>query len=399
MSDLPDEYAPDTRAIHADRDANETRAVTAPIWQTSTFWADSSEEFLHQAATPMTDHFYTRSGNPNLSQAATVVAALEGAESAVLAASGMGAITSTVLAFVSAGEHVVAQEGLYPGTSSFLRNLAPRLGIETTLVDQRDPDAFASAVRDTTRLIILETPSNPLLHITDLAAVTAMARSRGILTMADNTFATPVNQRPIALGADLAVHSATKYMGGHSDLIAGVVAGRRAHVERVWRVMAEMGASLGPFDAWLMLRGLRTLPLRMERHNANGQAVANWLAQHPAVCRVNYPGLPSHPQHALAARQMSGFGGMLSVELHGGYAAAGRFVDEVRMARRAASLGGVETLVAHPAAMWAKTLTADQMAEVGLSPGLVRLSIGLENERDVIADFDRALERVAAAGA
>lgn len=399
MSEKTDDLQPDSRAIHADRAANDTDAVVPPIWQTSTFWADSDELFLEKATTPGCDHFYTRTGNPNQTQAALVVAALEGAEAAVVAGSGMGAISSTILAFAGAGDHVVAQQNLYAGTTSFLSGLAQRLGIETTFVDQRSPDAIEAAIRPSTKLVVLETPSNPLLRITDLRAVAEIGRSIGLVTMVDNTFATPINQRPAELGIDIVVHSATKYLGGHSDLVAGVAAGRKEHVDRIAKVMAETGATLGPFEAWLMLRGLRSLPVRMERHNRNGMAIARFLEDHPAVATVHYPGLDSHPQRDLARLQMSGFGGMVGAEFAGGHEAASRFVSSVRLARRAPSLGGVETLVTHPAAMWAKTLDRDQMERMGIAAGLVRLSIGLEDERDIIADFGRALDQVSAAGA
>ncbi len=399
MSDALDDLRPDSRAIHADREANETDAVVPPIWQTSTFWADSDALFLAKATTPGCDHFYTRTGNPNQTQAAMVVAALEGTEAAVVAGSGMGAISSSILAFAGAGDHIVAQQNLYAGTTSFLSGLARRLGIETTFVDQRSPEAIEAAIRPATRLVVLETPSNPLLRITDLRAVTEIVRSRGLVTIVDNTFATPINQRPVEFGVDVVVHSATKYLGGHSDLIAGVAAGRREHVDRIAKVMSETGAILGPFEAWLLLRGLRSLPVRMERHNRNGLAVARFLANHPAVATVHYPGLDSHPQRELARAQMSGFGGMVGAEFAAGHEAASQFVSSVRLARRAPSLGGVETLVTHPAAMWAKTLDRDQMEKMGIAPGLVRLSIGLEDERDIIGDFGRALEQVSAAGA
>lgn len=394
MSEPIDGLQPDSRAIHADRAANDTDAVVPPIWLTSTFWADSDEAFLSKATTPGCDHFYTRTGNPNQTQAALVVAALEGAESAVVAGSGMGAITSTILAFAGSGDHIVAQQNLYAGTTSFLKGLAPKLGIASTVVDQRDPDAFAAAIQPSTRLLMLETPSNPLLRITDLRAVADLARGHGIVAVVDNTFATPINQRPIEFGIDIVVHSATKYLGGHSDLIAGVTAGRREHVERVAAVMSETGAILGPFESWLLLRGLRSLPVRVERHNRNGLSVARFFEEHSSVAAVHYPGLEAHPQRELARSQMSGFGGMVSVEFKGGHAAASRFVNSVQMARRAASLGGVESLVAHPASMWAKTLDADQMAAMGIRPGLVRISIGLEDDRDLRSDFDRALQHV-----
>ena len=343
------------------------------------------------ATAPRHDRFYTRYGNPTHTQAEAVVAALEGAEAALVASSGMGAISGAILANVSAGDHVVAQTSLYAGTTSLLKKLLPRFGVEATFVDQRDPQHFADAVRPNTRLIFVETPSNPLSAVTDLAAVAEIARSRGVLTVADNTFATPINQRPLALGIDLVVHSATKFLGGHSDLIAGVVAGPAGRIQSIWEDAIALGSALGPFDAWLLLRGLRTLPVRVERHNRVAAAVAAFLDDHPAIARVHYAGLPSHPQHEVARRQMSGFGGVLGFECAGGFEAAERLIASVSLPHRAASLGGVHTLVVHPAAMWAGSFDAAELAASGIEPGLVRMSVGLEDERDLIADLGRAL--------
>jgi methionine-gamma-lyase len=382
----------DTTAIHADRDLNETSAVAPPIWQTSTFRGRSAEEFLLMATEPRADHFYTRDGNPTSTQAATVIAALEGAETAMMAASGMGAISSTVLTFVGAGDHVVAQRVHYAGTANLLRSFLPRMGATVTLVDQIDSAAFADAMRPETKLVMLETPSNPLLRLTDLRAVAEAARARGIVTVCDNTFATPINQRPIELGVDLVVHSGTKYFGGHSDLIAGVVAGGAEAIRRVWETSVTLGPTLGPFDAWLLLRGLRTLALRVDRQNRNALAAARLFEEHPAVSAVHYPGLESHPQHALARAQMSGFGGVLSIELEAGSEAAERFIAALRLAVRAASLGGVETLAVRPAAMWAGSVPEERLRESGITPGLVRIAIGVEGERDLLADFERGLE-------
>ncbi len=301
-----------TDAIHADRDVHPSRAVAPPIYQTATFWAEDAEQFAQAAVEPRGHDFYTRYGNPNHAQVAAVVAELEHTEAAMVTASGMAALTTAVLALVCAGDHVIGQKSTYGGTASVLLNLLPRLGVSTTQVDQTDPEAFERALTPRTRLILLESPSNPLLQITDLRAVADLARAHGVLTLADNTFATPVNQRPADFGVDLVWHSATKYLNGHSDVSAGVLAGPAGILDRIWDVALLTGAVLGPFDAWLLLRGLRTLPLRMPRHNANGQALAEALSDHPAVARVHYPGLATHPQHALAASQMSGFGGVLA---------------------------------------------------------------------------------------
>ena len=268
--------------------------------------------------------------------------------------------------------------------------------MKTTQVDQTDPDAFKRALTPETRVILLESPSNPLLQITDLRAVAELARAHDVLTVADNTFATPLNQRPIDLGIDLVWHSATKYLNGHSDVSAGVLAGPAEVLDRVWDVGLLTGAVLGPFDAWLLLRGLRTLPLRMPRHNANGLAIAQALQDHPAVTRVHYPGLASHPQHALASRQMSGFGGVLGVEFTDGFTAADAFLGRVRYWRRSASLGGVESLAVHPASMWRGMLSEDQIVASGVPLGLVRLAAGTEDTDDLVADVLAAADAVAA---
>ncbi|HEY8448124.1 MAG TPA: aminotransferase class I/II-fold pyridoxal phosphate-dependent enzyme [Thermomicrobiales bacterium] len=378
-------------AIHADDPIEQTASVAPPIHQTSTFAAETDEEFAAMATEPRHPRYYTRYGNPTLARAEAVIAALEGAEAALVAASGMGAIASAVLTLVGQGDHVVAQQNHYMGTSKLLGEFLPRFGVTSTLVDQTDPAAFEAALTPQTKLIIVETPANPTLQLTDLRAVADLARSHGILTLADNTFASPVNQQPLALGIDLVMHSGTKYLGGHHDLIAGVIAGSRSLIERIWDSSIVLGATLGPFDAWLLLRGLRTLPLRVRQHNATAQAIAEFLDRHPAIEAVHYPGLPSHPQHELARRQMSGFGGTLSFAVRGGYEATQRFMRGLRLIKQAVSLGGFETLAVHAAAMWAGTLGEEGARQAGVQPNLVRLSTGLEDPADIINDLDQAL--------
>ncbi len=381
----------ETRLIHADRELNHTAAVAPPIFQTANFRGDSADDFAHRAGEPRHPEFYTRYGNPNLAQVECVLADLEGAESALVTASGMGAISATVLSFVGAGDHVVAQTNHYGGTDNLLCKTLPRFGVDVTRVDQRDVAAFERALRPNTKLILVETPSNPTMALTDLRAVASLAKPHGITTVIDNTFATPLNQRPLDFGIDIAVHSATKYFGGHSDLTAGAVMGPRDVVTRIWDTHVILGAALGPFDAWLMLRGLRTLSLRVERHNQNALTLAGFLEGHQAIARVSHPGLPSHPQHDLAVRQMSGFGGMLTMELKGGYEAARRCLNALELASRAASLGGVETIAVHPASNFLHYMTLEEAARIGMAPGLIRISVGLENVDDLIVDFDRAL--------
>ncbi len=388
-----------TAVIHTDRSVHPSRSVAPPIYQTAAFWAEDAEQFAQAAVSPRGHDFYTRYGNPNHAQVAAVVAELEHTEAAMVTASGMAALTTAVLALVSAGDHVIGQKSTYGGTASVLLNLLPRLGVSTTQVDQTDPAAFEKALTPCTRLILLESPSNPLLQITDLRAVANLARAHDVLTLADNTFATPLNQRPTDFGIDLVWHSATKYLNGHSDVSAGVLAGPAELLDRIWDVGLLTGAVLGPFDAWLLLRGLRTLSLRMERHNANGQALAQALADHPAVARVHYPGLATHPQHALAADQMSGFGGVLGIELADGFSAADAFLSRLHYARRSASLGGVGSLAVHPAAMWRGMLSAEQLAASGVPPSLVRFAAGVEDTADLVADVIAAADEVVAAAA
>lgn len=382
-----------TLLIHGDEGARPEGAITPPIAQGTNWATASGEEFRAIANEPLHPDFYNRAGNPNHEQVAAVVAELEGAQRALLTAAGMGAATTAALTLVRAGDHVIGQRSMYAGVTSMMLNLLPRFGVECTEVDQTDVGAFAAALRPNTSLVLLESPSNPRLEVTDLAAVAQLARDQGALTLADNTFATPVNQRPLDLGVDLVWHSATKYMGGHADLMAGVVAGPAEIIERIWHTAQIAGSVLAPFNAWLLLRGLRTLSLRMQRHNANGMALAQALDGHPAVSRVYYPGLPGHRGHAVAAGQMSGFGGVLALELEAGYEAADAFIGRLRYAKRAASLGSVSSLVVHPAAMWAQSLTPEQLATAGVSPGLVRFATGIEHPDDLVEDVVRALDR------
>ncbi|MEU6077216.1 PLP-dependent aspartate aminotransferase family protein [Micromonospora sp. NPDC047074] len=380
-----------TIAVHGDDGLSPRGSVSPPIVQSATFSAESDEQFAAVATETRGNAFYTRYGNPNHAQVAAVVAELEGVEAGMVTASGMGAISTIALALLAAGDHVIVQRSTYGGTTSLVTGLLARFGVDFTQVDQTDTDAFVRALRPRTRLVLVETPSNPLLELTDLAAVVGLAHANGALVAVDNTFATPVNQRPADFGADLVWHSGTKYLGGHSDVSAGVVVGSAELVDRVWRTAIVTGSTLGPIDAWLLLRGIRTLSLRVDRHNANALALARAVEGHPAVRRVRYPGLATHPQHALAARQMTGFGGVLGVELRDGRAAAGLLAN-LRLAKRAASLGSVSTLVVHPRSMWAGIVDAEQLAATGIGEGLVRVSTGIEDTADLVGDFLAALD-------
>lgn len=380
-----------TALIHADAGLDGDSSVAPPIHPSVTYRGANAAEFRAMATVPRHSRFYTRYGSPTHARAEAVIARIEGGESALLLASGMAAISTTVLAHVACGDHVVAQRSHYMGTTQLVARVLAQFGVESTIVEQTDPEAFRAAITPRTRLMLLESPSNPLLALTDLSAVAAIARSHGVTTLADNTFATPVNTRPLELGIDLVVHSATKFLGGHHDLLAGAVIGTRAALERIWDLSIVLGGNLGAFEAWLLLRGLRTLSLRVERQNATALAVARFLETHPAVARVHYPGLESHPQHALARAQMRGFGGVLSFAPRGGMDAAAACMQRLQLFTQAVSLGGIESLAMHAATVWAGTLSPEQTAAAGIDPGLIRLSIGLEDAADLIADLDRAL--------
>ncbi len=386
----PKQDLPGTTVIHGDRDARKG-AIVAPIMQATTFGADTSDEYLEVANRTFTDEFYTRYGNPNHSQVAEVVAALEGAERAIVTASGMGALSTLVLGLLESGDHIVLQRRIYPGTTSLVTGVLERFGVTASFIEQGDLATLEEALTPATRLVLLETPSNPLLDVTDLGSFGDLAHEHGVLVVVDNTVATPINQRPLALGADLVWHSATKYLSGHSDVSAGVIAGRADLVEAIWHTHLVVGSVLGPFDAWLLLRGLRTLDVRMARHNANGLALARALEEHPDVLEVHYPGLPSHPRHELARRQMSGFGGLLSFTPTGGAARAERLLDELRLTTRAASLGSVHSIATRPAAMWSNQRAYD-MQHSGSGEGLIRMSVGIEATDDLLEDFAAALK-------
>lgn len=379
----PPRPGPSTRVVHAGAPEPEIGGpVVTPIHQTTTFYSHpgGAGEVL-----------YTRYGNnPNHRLLERRIADLEGAEACAVFGSGMGAMTSAVLSCVGAGDHVVAAGALYGGTRTLLERELTRLGIETEFVDLTR-EGWGDAIRPSTRLVVLETPTNPLVRVVDPAAIGAIARPAGAALLVDATFATPLNLRALEHGADLVVHSATKYLGGHSDVTAGVVCGSAARVEEVRERARVFGAALDPHAAWLLERGLKTLALRMARHNENGVRVSRWCEEQPGIRRVHYPGLPSHPDHALAARLLDGFGGMMAIELEGGGEAAGRFVRALRLAKLAPSLGGVETLVSEPRYTSHVELGRAERDAQGIRDGLVRFSLGIEDPDDIIADIRQAL--------
>jgi cystathionine beta-lyase/cystathionine gamma-synthase len=380
--------------VHADPHGDGDSSIAPPLYLTTTFAAADAQAFAEMAGQPRHERYYTRYGNPTLARAAAVIARLEAAPAdhgALMFASGMGAISTTALGLLKAGDHVVGQTGHYMGTSKLLTELLPGLGVQVTLVDQTRLDDWRAALRPNTRLLLAETPVNPTMALTDLAGLADIARGAGALLAVDNTFATPINQQPLALGAHLVLHSCTKYFGGHHDVTAGALVASNEVLDRVWRTAIVLGATLGPFDAWLVLRGTRTMPLRVQQQNASALRLAEFLATHPRVATVAYPGLSAHPQHALATRQMSGFGGVIAFAVRGDYAQTAAFVGRLRLARQAVSLGGIETLLVHAAAMWGGTLDDAQLQQAGIAPNAVRVSVGLEDVGDLIRDLDQAL--------
>lgn len=388
----------ETSLIHTGKEFNTTSSVTPPIYQTSTYYApEDPEEYLEMAGEISPSHFYHRHGNPVNNQAAAVIAALEGKAAAIMTSSGMGAISTAILSIVQQGDHVIAQNAHYSSVSMLLREFLPSLGVEVSFVDQADNQSFKDEIRPNTRLIYLETPSNPILTITDLTFIGKLAQEHGIMTICDNTFASPINQRPGDFGIDVVVHSATKYLGGHSDLTAGIICADKEFIAKAWKRMIILGTSLSSFDSWLLLKGFRTLSLRMERINSNALQLASWLSEHNDIKQVLHCGLPSHPQYELAQKQMNGFTGMICIDVAGKdeddqFKHAQTILNKLVLFTNAASLGGVESLIVHPASMWGKHHTKEQKTKAGISNGLLRISTGIEHIHDLIADFDQALK-------
>ena len=384
-----------TRAVHAGEERGRHHgAASVPIYNASLFAFNDADEgiAIHNYEKP--GYFYSRLGNPTQEALENAMAELESGEDALAFASGMAAISAAILAFAKHGDHIVAPQSMYSTTTNLLGYLETNFGIQTTFVDATDAENYRKAARPETKILWIETPSNPTVQITDIEKVVETARELGVSTIADNTFATPFNQRPLELGVDVSVHSATKYLGGHSDLTAGVMVGSKEAVEKARHGASKFfGGNIAPQVAWLVLRGIKTLAVRMERHNANGLELAHFLSAHPKAKAVFYPGLESHVNHPIAARQMSGFGGMLGLDV-GSAEAAKSFVNNVELCTFATSLGGVETIVQPTALMTHATISAEERAAAGISEGLLRISVGIEDIRDIVADITQALERV-----
>jgi methionine-gamma-lyase len=373
---------------------DESGAVVTPIYQTATFGFTKAEQVAKAVYGKSGRYVYTRWDNPTTVRLEKKLASFEHAEDAAFFSSGMAAISTSVLTFVRKGDHVVAVRDLYGEAFKLMDEILPRFGVDTTLVDTTDLEQMKRAIRKNTKVVYIESPTNPTLKLVDVAKTSRLARSAGALLLIDNTFASPINQKPLELGADVSLHSATKYLNGHADVIAGAAAGSRENISRIKLMRRTLGGSLDPHAAWLVLRGMKTMALRVEAINENARALAEFLSKNRKVKVVNYPGLKTHPQHGLARKQMSGFGGMMSFELRGGLRDAMKLTERLRVALLAPSLGGVETLIIQPAVITHHQLTAAQRAKTGIPDALIRLSVGIEDEEDLISDFGRALESV-----
>jgi cystathionine beta-lyase/cystathionine gamma-synthase len=386
---MPEQHQPATRAITGGRDPRFGRSLAPALWASSVWESDGFDD-AHQRATSLrSGEFYSRYANPTVTAFEEALASLEGAESSLAFASGMGAISSVVLALCSNGDHIVAQRNLYSATLAFLQGPCARFGIDVTFVDGTEPGAFTAAVRPgRTMMVLAETPSNPCLGLVDLDELGAL---RGPITVVDSTFATPIGQQPLAHGVHLSLHSATKGIAGHNDATLGVVSGERELIDSIWSYSILHGATPSPFDALNALRGIRTLDVRTRQQAASSLQLARALEAHPAVRAVHHPGLESHPQHALATRQMRHYGTVFSFELGGGRPAAEHLMSRLALARVATSLGGPETLVCHPCTTTHASLTHDEAVVQGVTAGLLRVSVGLEHADDLLADLLQAL--------
>lgn len=384
----------ETNAVRGAGDLEKRNSpLSTPIYQTSTFEVTDNEEQLRATNT---DHFYTRYGNPTNTVAEKTIARLEGMDAALTFASGMGAITTTIMALLKNGDHVVAQRDIYGGVNKFLSQWLPKMGIETTFVDSTQYEEHERAIRANTKLLYLESPTNPTLRVVDFKRVASLAKQHGILSMIDSTFGTPINQHPAEYGIDLVMHSGTKYLAGHSDLICGVMAGRQELIEKIWATRTTLGNCMDPHASWMLVRGLKTLAVRVAQQNENAGRVAEFLSEHAKVRSVNYPFLKCHPQHDIARQQMSGGGGMVSFEVEGTGEDARHVSEAMRLFTLAPSLGSVESLVSLPVMTSHAMIPAEERAKMGVTEQLIRLSVGIENVDDLIADLEHALQAVAA---
>jgi methionine-gamma-lyase len=383
-----------TRAVHVGQHPDPlTGAVSIPIYASSTFVFQNAEQGAARFAGKESGYIYSRLGNPTVRALEESIAALEGGEDARATASGMAAITNATLALVKQGDQILAGDALYGGTHKVFTDILKEYGVECALVDTSDISAVEKTIKPNTKMIFIETPSNPMMKLTDMRAISEIGKKYGITTIADNTFMSPYMQRPIEHGIDVVVHSITKSLSGHSDVLGGAVIAKRDFLKKMDPIYKNMGAALSPFEAWLTLRGIKTLHVRMQRQTESAMKIAEWLEDHPKIEWVKYPGLKSHPQHALAERQMDGFGSMMSFELKGGIQAGRRMMNNVKLCSLAVSLGAVETLISHPSTMTHAVVSREERLKAGITDGLVRFSVGVEDVDDIIEDLDQALTK------
>jgi cystathionine beta-lyase/cystathionine gamma-synthase len=388
---------PETQVARSAADLHKKNGpMSLPIYQTSTFEVTDNDEQLRVTGS---DSYYTRYGNPTNSVAERTVAALEGVDAALTFSSGMGAITTTIMALLKGGDHIVAQRDIYGGTHKFLSQWLPKFGVETTFVDTTDYQQHEQAIRPNTKLLYVESPTNPSIRVVDLQRIASLAKQQGLISMIDSTFGTPINQRPAEYGLDLIMHSGTKYLGGHTDLICGVVAGRKELIDKILATRTTIGNCMDPHASWMLVRGMKTLAVRVARQNENALRVAEFLEQHSKVRQVHYPFLKSHAQHALALSQMSGGGGMVTFEVEGTGEDARRVSEAMRLFTLAPSLGGVESLVCIPVLTSHLSVPEEERRKMGVTEQMIRLSVGIESAHDLVADLENALKGVGAPAA
>lgn len=385
----------ETKIVHGGQHPDkETGALSPPIYQTSTFAFKNAEHGARLFSGEEEGYIYTRLSNPTIDLLARKLATLESTDAGVIFSSGLSAIFNLIVTAAQAGDHIVSDNTIYGGTYALLSSILPRLGIKVTFINAADLDEYAKAVTKDTKLVFFETPANPTLKVIDIQRCVEIAHAKNVPVCVDNTFATPYLQHPVELGADIVTHSLTKYLGGHGDIIGGAVVGKKDFIKELWDNAKEIGGSNSPFNAWLVLRGIKTLAVRMERHCDNAMKIAEFLTRHPKIENVYYPGLPTDPGHKTARKQMTKFGGMLGFDVKGGKEAGKKIMNAVKICILAVSLGDADTLIEHPASMTHSTYTDEGLAQSGIKPGFVRISVGLESAKDLIADLDQALAKI-----
>ena len=385
-----------TQCIHGPQKANDPHgALTSPLYQTSTFHFENAAQGAARFAGEEPGYIYTRLGNPTTTELEQKVAQLEGCEAAAATATGMGAVSASVLSFLSQGDHLIASSALYGCTFAFFSHMLPRWGIEVTFVDMTNESELRAAIKPNSKMIFVETPINPTMAVIDLALIDNVAKQHNLLSVVDNTFLTPLLQSPKQYGIDIIMHSATKYLNGHGDVVAGIVCGSLEHITQIkMTVLKDIGATISPHDAWLINRGLKTLAIRVERHCQSAQTIAEYLEAHPQVNKVYYPGLKSHPGYKYIGKQMKAAGGVIAFEIKGSLTDGEQFIDSMQLCTLAVSLGDAETLIQHPASMTHSPYTPEERLAAGISDGLIRLSVGLEDVNDIINDLNQAFTKI-----